>query len=323
MTFKKFLLNTTMIFVAVLLAFSSCKKKEAETPVADESGQASTDSRQAISENDASIDDVNKTVSDYPNMHGRTSQSAQTTTIGGLTIDTTGSYMGTIKLNYDGITVINNRKRSGSIKLTIINYASGQRWKMQYCVMKVEYLAYRVTRASDAAFIELNGMQNLTNVSGGTWWDLYTFTQSNLASSVTGTNLSVNFNGAGTASYNIHRKFTYTLTPVTYVLTCSGEGIGSSGGINNLENYGTTRDGDAFTSQVASPIVWNTTCGGGAPLAGHLIIKVASKSFDLDCVFGVNAAGTPIAVGSNQCAYGWNLTWTVGSNSQNKVIAYW
>lgn len=320
MTTKKFFINTTIVCVGLLLTFSSCKKKE-EEPQEDESGQASTDSRQAISENDASIDDINKTVSEYPLMHGRVASPAQTNTIGGLSIDTTGSYMGTIKLNYDGITVINNRKRSGSIRLTIINYASGQRWKMVGCVMKVEYLAYRVTRASDAQFIELNGIQNLTNVSGGTWWELFIGTQPNLSSSVTGTNLSVNFNGAGTASYNINRKFTYTWSNA--VLTCTGEGIGSSGGLSSLENYGTTRDGEPFTSQVNTPIVWNSTCGWGAALSGQLIIKVPSQNLELNCVFGVNSSGTPITVGSNQCAYGWKLYWTLNSSTGNKVIAYW
>ncbi len=63
------------------------------------------------------------------------------------------------------------------------------------CQMKVEYLAYRVTRASDGEYVELNGIQTLTNVSGGTWWDLFINNQPNLVSSVTGTNLSVNFNG--------------------------------------------------------------------------------------------------------------------------------
>ncbi len=321
MTTKKLLLKTTIVCVGLLLTFSSCKKKE-DTKAEDESGQASTDSRQAISENDNSITDINNTVKDYPLMHGRVSSSVQTNTIAGLSVDTNGAYMGTIKLNYDGVTVENNRKRSGSIRLTILNYASGQRWKNAGCVMKVEYLAYRVTRASDSQFIELNGTQNLTNISGGTWWELYTFAQSNLSSSVTGTNLSVNFNGGGTASYNINRKFTYTLNS-TYVLTCTGEGIGSSGGINNLENYGTTRDGDAFTSQVTAPIVWNTTCGWYAPISGHLVIKVASKNFALDALYGVNISGTPISVGANQCAYGWKLTWIVNTTSQSKVIGYW
>lgn len=316
---KNILFGFSCMLVASALTFTACKKKE-DKPV-DESGQASTDSRQAISENDASINDVNQTLSDYQSMHGRLSSSSQAaTTICGLDVDTLGSYTGTIKLNYNG-TVCNNRKREGSIKLTIINYASGQRWKNAGCVLQVDYLGYKVTRASDGQSIELNGTQMLTNVSGGTWVDLLFLGQPNLVSSVTGTNLNVKFNGSATAVYNINRKFTYTWA--SNVLTCTGEGIGSSGGINNLENYGTTRDGDAFTSQVTAPIVWNTTCGGGAPLSGQLIIKVASKSFDLDCVFGVNASGAPVSVGANQCAYGWKLTWTVGSNTQNKVIGYY
>ena len=43
---------------------------------------------------------------------------------------------------------------------------------MAGCVMKVEYLGYKVTRTSDGESIELNGTQNLTNIGGGTWFDL-------------------------------------------------------------------------------------------------------------------------------------------------------
>lgn len=324
MTTKKLLLHTAMICTGALLIFSSCKKKDPATTASNESGQSSTDSRQAISENDASINDINQTVSDYVAMHGKISSASQTatTSICGLNVDTTGSYMGTIQLNYNG-TVCNNRKRNGSIKLTILNYSSGTRWKNAGCVLKVDYLGYKVTRASDGQSIELNGTQNLTNVSGGTWFDLIYLGQPNLVNTVTGTNLNVKFNGTSTAVYNINRKFTYTWSSSTSVLTCSGEGIGSSGGLSNLENYGTTRDGDVFTSQVSAPIVWNTTCGWGAPISGHLVIKVASKSFDLDCLFGVDASGNSINVAANTCAYGWKLTWTVGTTSQNKVIVYY
>ena len=320
MTINKLSLKATILCASILLTFSGCKKTTTTPPLNDESGQESTDSRQAISENDASINDVNQTLSDNVLMHGRiTSENKITTTICGLNVDTNGSYMGTIKLNYNG-TVCNNRKREGSIKLTIVNYASGQRWKKAGCVLKVDFLAYKVTRASNGQSIELNGTQNLTNISGGTWFDLLFLGQVNLISSITGSNLNVKFNGSATAVYNINRKFTYTWA--NPVLTCSGVGIGTSGGLNSLENYGTTRDGDAFTSQVSSPIVWNTTYGWGAPLAGHLIIKIASKSFDLDCLFGVNSAGIPINLGTNQHAYGWKLTWTVGTTSQNKIIPY-
>ncbi len=317
---KPFFRPLVITCFGAVLSFSACKKDEKKEAVPDESGQASSDSRQAISENEASVNDINQTISDYPLMHGKVaSNSGISATICGLDVDTIGSYMGTIKLNYNG-TVCNNRKREGSIKLTVIDYATGKRWKNVGCVIKVEYLGYKVTRASDNQSVELNGIQMLTNVSGGTWVDLVLGLQPNLMNSVTGTNLSVKFNGTATANYNINRKFTYTWA--SNVLTCVGEGIGSSGGLSNLENYGTTRDGDAFTSQVSTPIVWNTTCGWGAPLAGNLSIKVASKAFALDCLFGVNTSGTSVVVGSNQCAYGWKLTWTVGTTSQNKVIGY-
>jgi len=113
-------------------------------------------------------------------MHRRlASTNKVATVIYGLTVDTVGSYTGIIKLNYN-VTVYNNRKREGSIKLTIINYASDARWKNPGCVLKVDYLAYKVTRASDGQSIELNGTQMLTNISGGTWVDLLFLGQPNL-----------------------------------------------------------------------------------------------------------------------------------------------
>lgn len=321
----KFILSLSIIAIAGSMIFSSCKKRQA---FKNEDGQASSDSRNVISENDAAVSDVNTVVGNNALLHGRGNsanginaiQSALGITSTGYTIDTTGAYLGTIKINYDG-TVINNRKREGSIRLTILDYASGKRWKNAGCILKVDYIDFKVTRASDGKFVKLNGTQNLTNVTGGTWWELLIIkTQTSLATSITGTDLNVTFDDGKTAVYNINRKFTYTLPGG--ILTCTGEGIGSKDALSSLENYGTTRDGDAFTSQVSTPIVWNWTCGWWAPTQGNIEIKVASKEFSLKCTFAVDNAGNPVSVGANTCAYGWKIEWTYKKKTNKKVIGY-
>ncbi|MFO0321259.1 MAG: hypothetical protein ACK504_02390 [Bacteroidota bacterium] len=161
----------------------------------------------------------------------------------------------------------------------------------------------------------------MTNETGGTWWELIILkTQPSLASSITGTNLNVTFDDSKTAIYNINRRFTYSYP--SDLLTCTGEGIGSSDGLSNLENYGTTRDGDKFTSQVTTPIVWNLTCGPWAPVNGEVNIKVVGKDFALKVLFSVNASGSPVSASANNCPYGWKVEWTYKNKTDKKVFGY-
>ncbi|MBL7935911.1 MAG: hypothetical protein JNM51_08915 [Bacteroidia bacterium] len=319
---KKVLLAISCCVIAVTLTLTGCKKNRL---FKNEDGQASADSRTAQGENDAAISDINDVVSNQPLLHGRTNGTQQSNgvlgNICGLSVDTNGAHLGTIMLNFNG-TTCNNRTRTGSIRLTIMDHASGKRWKQAGCVMKVDYFLYKITRASDGKSVRFEGTQYITNISGGTWFDLLFLGQPNLVHSVTGENLSVSFDDASTANYNINRKFTYTKS-ASFVITCVGEGIGSSNGLSNLENYGTTRDGDAFTSQVTTPVVWNTTCGAWAPIQGAVEIKVDSKAFKLNCLFGVDASGNSVSVGANQCPYGWKVEWKYKNKTRKKTLAYW
>lgn len=317
---KTIFYSISVVAVASLLTFASCGKKKA---FKNEDGQSSEDNRTIVSENDAAVNDVNDAVGQQSTLHGRGGSTSQTNgvtgNICGLTVDTTNKMSGSIVLNYNG-TTCNNRTRTGQIKISIQDFPA-KKWKMQGCVMKVEYINYKITRASDGKSIELNGSQLYTNETGGTWWELLILkTQPSLATSVTGSGLNVTFDDGKTAVYNINRKFTYSIP--NNILTCTGEGIGSSEGLNNLENYGTTRDGDTFTSQVTTPIVWNITCGPWAPVAGAVNIKVAEKEFDLKCTFAVNQAGDPVNVAANTCAYGWKVEWTHKKKTNKKVFGY-
>jgi hypothetical protein len=332
---SKMMLGLASLGLCSMILVTGCKKKDDPkdpelTPVtAEENGQAGTDSREAQSENDAAINDVNDVMSNNARVSGKGVSVAEaqgvTGSICGLVIDSVLATTGVIKMHYDG-TSCNNRMRTGDIKLTLLNYSSGTRWKDAGATIKVEYTNYKITRTSDQRWIMFNGTQNLINVSGGNWWNLIVLKdKSSLITTVTGNNLNVTWSDNKTAVYNINRKFTYTYPQQgsNNILTCQCEGIGTSGTLTNLENFGTTRDGDAFTSQVTTPLIWNLTCGPWAPIQGMLNIQVASKSFGLVFTYGVDASGNLMTVGPNQCPYGWKLTWTLNNNTNNKVFGYY
>ena len=317
--------NVLALLAASSLFLASCKKETPEPappPVQQESGESSTDNRDVQSEDDVVMGDINTVIMDNSRFSGRVSgaQGAASATLCGLSVDTAGAAGGSLTLNFDG-TTCNNRTRTGAIKVAIQGYSTGMRWKNAGCVLRVEFVDYKVTRASDQKSVKLNGVQYFTNVSGGGWWELlFVKTQTVLVTSVTGTDLKVTFDDGKIATYNIHRKVSYSLP--NNILTCTAEGIGSNGSLQNLENYGTTRQGEAFTSQVNTPIVWNWTCGAFAPLGGDVNIQVAGKAFTLRCTFGTDAAGNPVTVGSNQCPYGWKLQWSVNGQNQSRIIGY-
>lgn len=323
-------LSFTVIFIG--LCISGCKKKEnindsaLVAPQVIENGQTAIDNWNTISENDAAYIDINTEVSANNFLHGKNSlvgvnsiYNALGITATSYSVDTTGAYLGTIKLNYNN-TTSNNRTKTGSIKLTILNYPA-KKWKDAGCVLKVEYISYKVTRASDGKSVELNGIQNLTNETGGTWLELVILkTQPSMVASVTGNSLNVIFEGNKTAVYNINCRYTYTLPGG--ILTCKCEGIGVSNGYNNLENYGTNRDGIAFTVQVIKPLIWNWTCGSWAPAEGMISIKASDRIFSVAIFFSVDSAGNVVIPSSNQCPYGWKLEWVNSGVSDKRIFGY-
>jgi hypothetical protein len=319
-------LMACLLAATILFTFDGCKKKEEPKPtVPDESTQSTEDNRDAQGENDAIVSDINNIIGDESQVRGRVSSpsgaSGITGTICGVTVDTTGISSGSLTLNFDGVMTCNNRTRSGAVKVSVVDYATGKRWKQPGCSIRVEYVNYKVIRASDQKSIQFNGVQYVTNASGGTWWELLvTKTQTAVIHAVTGTNLNAMFSDGKTAVYNIHRQVTWSLPGG--VITCKGEGIGTNNGMGSLENYGTTRDGDAFYSQVSTPIVWNLTCGAGAPITGDVTVQLSNKAFGLRCVFGTDSNGNPMTVGPNQCPFGWRFEWTVDGQTQTKIFGY-
>jgi len=316
--------------VAIITIFASCKKQEV---FKQEDGKTSEDNRNVQAECDEAINDANNVVSYHGSSFGKSPNSVLAESkltngeVCGASIDTSLLKQGIITLNFDGTTVCNNRKRAGSIRLSIQGFTSGTRWEEPGAVLQIVYNDYKVTRTSDGKSIKFNGMLNVTNVTGGNLILLYLGiapNQTNLIHKVEGNNIQIVFDDTKTATWNINRQATYTksMNGNTVVFTCTGEGIGTYNGINNLENWGTTREGDGFTSQVSEPVVWNTTCGAGAPVTGKLIMKIDSKEFELTITLGVDINGNPVTPAVNECPYGLKVSWKWKNDTGSKIYPY-
>lgn len=327
---KNLFYGIVAIGFAGMLTLNSCKKKEdtkTDTPtaVATPSTESGADSRDVQGENDAAIGDINDVIGNSRlGSKGAETSGAQgvTGTICGLTVDSVNISTGTVTFSYTGVSC-NNRTRTGVIKVSLY---LGTKWKNKGTILKVDYINYKVTRTSDKKSITFNGTQYLSNLSGGTWLDLYLNTipsiETSVSTGVAGTGNSpivLTFDDGRTASYNINRKITYTFP--NSIITVTAEGMGTFNGLSNLENYGTARNGEVFTSQVSTPIVWNMTCGG-AVLKGVVSIKNVAQTAELKFTYGVDVNGNQVTVAQNDCPYGWKLDWSANGKSYSKVFGY-
>lgn len=315
---QKFFVTGILLLTFSMLTFNACKKKDntEETPTATTpDSQSGVDNRDVQGENDAAMNEINEIISGS-RASGKSASPVQTNGICGFVVDSVKIAQDTLVLTYNGVTCL-NRTRTGTIRLT---WTPGTKWKNAGAVVKAEFINYKVVRASDQKSIQLNGTQYYTKVSGGTWLDLYLNPNTTtIVTTVTGSSLNATFEDNKTAVYNINRRITYT-NP-SNVLTIKAEGIGNNGTLSDLENYGTTRNGEPFTSQVITPIVWNGTCGG-AVIQGNVSIQIPTKSFNVNFIYGVDTSGNPVVVGPNQCPYGWKLEWTFNGKTVSAIIKY-
>jgi hypothetical protein len=331
-----------MILIAVLsIAYFGCKKEAVTTPNINGNGitngtnnqgtpgknDAATDNKSVQSQSDEAVNDANNVISNNSSFTGRLvnpqGNPVYSSLPCGVTVDTTLASQGILTLTYDGTTVCYNRKRSGQIKLTLIDYLNGKRWKDAGAVLQMDYTAYKVTRVSDNVSITFDGTQFVTNVTGGDFITLYLGlapNATNLIHRATATNLKATFDDGYYTLNNLARKFTYTYDRTNGIFACVGEGEGTNNGLSNIENWGKTREGDDFTSQVTTPVVWNTTCGAYAPVKGVVDVKVPAKSYEFIVTFGVDQNGNVVTPSLNNCPYGFKVELLYAGTSYYTVV---
>jgi len=314
---KRVYVKVVLLCLPLLLMIGSCKKKRAFN---EENGQAAEDIRSVQGQNDEVLADVNIAIIEQSLLRGRSSSGAEVSISGtelcGVDVDTLRVYQGIIRLRYNGISC-NSTRKTGEIIISIMEYPI-KKWKHSGSTLRIDFVEFKVMH-SNGKSVQFDGTAYMVNESGGTWYEMRYLNASNLVQTHTANNLKVTLDGNNTAIFNFNRRLTFNYTNT--VTICTMEGLGSSDGLNNLDNWGQNRDGNNFTTKVISPVVWKSTCGGNSPVEGEVSIAVENKDFEMNCLFGVNKDGEVVSDNTN-CPYGWKASWSYKKKTNKRVFAY-
>jgi hypothetical protein len=304
--------------VILVLGFAACKKRNAFNS---EDGQAIVDITNIRSQTDLVMIEANEFVSHQFFLRGKPTasneiQASTSLSTCALDVDTTAIYDGRLRFIYNG-NVCNNLRREGQVLVSLINYPL-KKWKDKGAVLKIEFVNYVVTNVSENTSLKINGVQLLSNESGGTWFDINYLNQTNLIHTITGTEIKVMFDKVNLVIYNVGRRISYSSKGL--VVTASSEGASSQANKSKIEYWGTSRSEKDFTCITGAAIVWNTACSPQKPISGSANVTVAEKYFDLNANYGTNSEGK--IVNGSDCPYGWELNWTLRNKTKRRVFNY-
>ena len=295
----------------------SCKKKESEDATLDqETRQFSDDGNNYKSANDEANKDADAAVNSVVSF-GRGIKSPASTLSDhcGFTIDSSLAGQKILTLEFDSTTycLSPSRIRAGKIKVQL---TQGNQWGDAGSVLTLTFLNYRVIYFpnNQPYHIVFNGVKTYENVSGVSL-DFWLGTAS-IVYKERANNIQVNWNnGAGQSVWNSARVITWSFAPQTSQLTFSASGDTSFNGYNNVDSWGTNRYGYDFITYYNIALETNTYCGLWRPVQGELIHHVNNRDYRLN--FGVNNEGNPR---TDNCGYGWKITWTPPGSSQTYLV---
>jgi hypothetical protein len=300
---KRILLRTVVLFTASVFIFTSCKKKDDESP--DDSliqvSQAS-DEANSESEADQAFAEADAWLSSSGAAGGRIDG-----TDCGVTASADSVKGKSYTLIFSGDNCDLTRTRSGKINVSI---ADGKKWKDAGAVLTVEFKDYKVTRKSDNKYIILNGTHTLTNVTGGLLKELANGKRTADIQHKVGGSPSITFDDGTKREWTVSRFKTYKkLTGSNFQVTISADPA-------KVAVSGINRAGREFTTEITKPVVVTTVCGLAKPISGVVIHKKIER--ELTVTFGVDVNGVPA---TTSCPERFKLNWTNALGKAKEIIA--
>lgn len=285
--------------------------------------QFNTDSNTYKAELDQVDNDINDALADIDGF-GKTDYHDQifSSPLCGVTIDCTQVQDGILFFNFDGTTPCfsPSRTRAGQIKVELIN---GNSWAEAGAVLKQTFTDFKVTRLSNGRSIEFDGIKTLKNVNGHNWLQ-FLLGNEDFTHESRSNDIVVSFDNGSSAEWNHAREITWSYSPagtdpnVPYAyIGFSSSGDTTINGTSGMDSWGVNRFGDSFITYYNQPVVSNTYCGLWRFNSGQLVHEVDGDDYTL--TLGVDQNGNAT---SNTCAYGFEVSWNVGNNSNSAVFSY-
>jgi len=300
-----------LIAISTISIVSGCKKdrtSDVTTPDTSSLQQLAQDDAQVQSSDNEIINDGNSALTAHSN------KAVDSTAINSctITVDTNATKDSLqITMHYNGYNTGHNFTRTGFV---VITKPLGKAWSVAGCSVQFKYENLYITKVSSGKKFEFNGSRTFTNVSGGRIIDLGSTTTptDSVEHSITGA-MQITFENGTTRTWNISRTRTWTGTyPSALVLTVSNIPGSSSGGYNNLVEYGTNRNGEAFYTSINTPIVYSESCNWD-PIWGGFTHQIPGVSKSATVTFGYNSSDALVTQGA--CADFYKLDWVIKNNS--------
>lgn len=220
----------------------------------------------------------------------------------------------TFYVTYDGLSCNGHFVRTGQVE---IQKHIGTSFISPGAVVKIKHIDFTISSLNPVRSLTINSSKTYTNVSGGHigWLGLNNFTS--LEYRTAGT-ISVSFDDATTQSWQVARQTIYSGTQAN--LTLSIEGVGSYGEHHQLVTWGTTRQGEEFTSQIITPVEFKETCNW-RPVAGHRILRIQAADKSAQIMYGYDESGLPVT--GNECPTHYRVDWHNGTYSGTRMLPLW
>lgn len=297
---KKIIQFGLAAMVVAGLSLNSCKKDDDTMDDGLEQAELSTDESNHNNELEASLNEADATVSSSGFGKGPGIPGAKVD-------DSTFISQKKIVITYNGLSGDGLRMRTGTVILQLI---TGSKWSDAGAVLRLEAQNLKVTRVSNGKSVVINGVHFITNVTGGR-----AYVSNNVIHKVRG-NTEVSFDNGTMRTWQVARKRTFTNNNGLLGLTVEGDT--AVGGYNNVVVWGTNRRGNAFYSQITSPIAFKSLCSS-RPVSGVKVHNGLTKAITV--TLGVDESGNPYT--GSGCPYGFKLNWEDRKgNARTAVISY-
>lgn len=302
-----------VLIAASGLILTSCKKT---TTTSTNDLTSAKDENTATQHMNAVMDDAANAAGGVGNISGKTDGIYA---LVGATIDSSQKSSGILTITYDGTTIIDGKfKRSGTLVLTLEHYSTGTRWRDAGAVLDANFAAVVITNIYTGDHVQYDGMNYLTNVSGGLAWRLVAgLDNGTVVHRHTATNVQLTFSDGTHRTWSVDRTRTYVRNGSSLSLTLTGNA--TQGGHTNVDMWGTNRRGADFVNEITTPIVFDNSCSSYRnPDSGEMKHYVNGNT--LDVLFGVDASGNV----TTSCPYGYKVTYTTAHNQNySAVFQYW
>lgn len=276
---KKQISVLSVLAIATMISLVSCMKENKADNFDTEASTQSDDQSQVSAQIDATSNEINFALEATGTLAQRGGDLQTLVCNAVLTADSSNATR-TLTLTYNGDDCLGRFNRTGVVKASI---PAGKKWKDAGTTITVQYINVVFKNLSNNKSITINGSHTITNVNGGLLYQLGTL--GTITHTINSDGMTVTFDNGSQRTWKVARKRVFTYNNGV-VITVTG--THTEGNMTNVAEWGTNRDGRAFTSAIVEPLVFRQDCDFrlGSGKITHTL-----PAFTSSATFGLNSAG--------------------------------